>query len=52
VIMACLAKNPDDRPADADQLDTALASALDGATWSDAEARAWWEEHLPAESVR
>ena len=47
VIMACLAKDPGDRPADADRLDLDLAHALDGEPWSEAEAQDWWRRNLP-----
>jgi serine/threonine-protein kinase len=47
VVMACLAKEPGDRPASADALERALAGALDDGAWSADEARAWWERHLP-----
>jgi len=48
LVMACLAKDPDDRPADA----VAVARALDACDlpdrWTDDRAAAWWEEHRPA----
>jgi serine/threonine-protein kinase len=43
VILACLAKNPADRPADAAALARAL-TAIEVERWGDAEARQWWEE--------
>jgi eukaryotic-like serine/threonine-protein kinase len=46
LIMACLSKRPEDRPHDADALNAALATCLDEAPWSNAEAHAWWEKNL------
>jgi serine/threonine protein kinase len=45
VIMACLSKNPGDRPADADDLAAALDASLDVGSWTDDEARRWWDAH-------
>jgi serine/threonine-protein kinase len=44
-VMACLAKDPAARPADADRLDARLAAIDDGAAWTPADAHAWWEQH-------
>jgi serine/threonine-protein kinase len=46
LVMRCLAKEPADRPQDADSLSAALRESIDGAPWSDADARAWWEANL------
>jgi len=46
VIMRCLAKAPEERPRDADQLSAELAASVDGDPWTDADARAWWERNL------
>ena len=46
LIMSCLSKNPDDRPSDADRLAAELESTLEQA-WTDADAREWWNTHLP-----
>jgi serine/threonine-protein kinase len=43
VIMACLAKDPADRPQSAAQL-AEMLRACDCGTWSDSDARFWWEE--------
>jgi serine/threonine-protein kinase len=45
VILACLAKEPNNRPASAEALEHRLA-AIDLAPWSREEARAWWETNL------
>ena len=44
--MACLAKDPADRPVDADRLSAGPASSLDGAPWSENDARDWWQRNL------
>jgi serine/threonine-protein kinase len=47
LVMRCLAKEPRDRVQDADRLGAELEASVDGAPWTDADARAWWAEHLP-----
>ena len=42
VILACLAKSPDDRPASAGDLVEQLAECADAGTWTQADAQAWW----------
>jgi serine/threonine-protein kinase len=46
VVMACLSKDPDQRPQSADQLSEALEAAVDGNVWSAGEADRWWGENL------
>ncbi len=49
LIMKCLAKTPDERPKSAHEITVALDGCeLD--TWTDAQAAAWWETHLPPSS--
>jgi serine/threonine-protein kinase len=43
VILACLAKQPDDRPQSAAELGRSLA-AIELPPWGEAEAAAWWED--------
>ena len=50
LILACLAKDPSDRPATAQMLDHDLA-AIDLVPWCLEEARAWWETNLAASVV-
>jgi serine/threonine-protein kinase len=46
-ILACLAKNPDDRPSSADVLADTLASTETRSAWTANRARDWWELHHP-----
>jgi len=48
LVMACLAKDPNQRPRSADQLAEELRRCGTEA-WSQANAREWWEQHLPNE---
>jgi len=45
VILACLAKKPENRPASAGELSERLAACADAARWSSVVAAAWWVEH-------
>ena len=47
VILTCLSKNPDDRPASADTLAEALASIATSSTWTTRRAQEWWNMHHP-----
>ena len=47
-VMACLSKDPEQRPPSADRLCEALEAGLDGNAWSASEAQEWWGAHLPA----
>ena len=47
VIMQCLRKRPDDRPASARELDRLLASCEDSLRWRNEQAEEWWTMHLP-----
>ncbi len=52
VILAGLAKNPDDRPRSAAEFSRMLLAAIpEGERWTDERAEHWWERHHP-ESVR
>jgi serine/threonine-protein kinase len=48
VLMSCLAKDPFDRPANADALRTSLLACVDAGRWTEADAAAWWATHGPA----
>jgi serine/threonine protein kinase len=45
VVMACLAKRPDDRPASARAIREALAHCPSLAEWTPARAKLWWDDH-------
>ncbi len=47
VVMACLAKNPDDRPQSVEELRAMLDDCRDVTRWSQADADAWWALHRP-----
>jgi eukaryotic-like serine/threonine-protein kinase len=47
IILACLAKRPEERPASARELADRLAACPQREPWTPERAHAWWEEHLP-----
>jgi serine/threonine-protein kinase len=47
IILQCLAKNPDERPADAKILADLLAGVDAPEPWNQARAQLWWDTHLP-----
>lgn len=46
LVLACLAKNPDDRPQSAAALSRSLA-AIEHEPWDEEQAREWWQVNLP-----
>jgi len=50
VVLACLAKRPDDRPSSGAELDRMLAD-IEVEPWSEEEATRWWRTHQPASLV-
>ena len=52
IIMSCLEKDPADRPQDAGKLEAALASCIDANSWSQADARSWWDAHEDTVAAR
>jgi serine/threonine-protein kinase len=47
VVLACLAKNPDDRPARAEDLSDLLRDSTREPPWTTLDAERWWSTHLP-----
>jgi len=47
VVMACLEKNPDDRPASANDLARRLEECATEPRWTDERAVQWWRAHMP-----
>jgi tRNA A-37 threonylcarbamoyl transferase component Bud32 len=48
LVMACLAKRPDDRPGSAKELSQRLMEVSGLEPWTENRAREWWETHQPA----
>ena len=46
LVLAGLAKKPEERPQNAPQIAQSL-DTIDGMTWSEEEARRWWSQHHP-----
>jgi hypothetical protein len=49
--LACLAKDPLDRPRDVAEIMGRLELFDRGAVWTATDARAWWRQHLPPDAA-
>jgi serine/threonine-protein kinase len=47
LVLACLEKNPDKRPQDAEVLLRLVSNLRTASTWTNQLAKVWWEQHLP-----
>jgi hypothetical protein len=52
IIMACLAKDPADRPQTAEELDRRLAASNLAGSWQPEDARDWWSRNHPGTVMR
>ena len=50
LILACLEKDPDDRPPTADAVAARLNPIETRSTWSPERAQQWWDQHHPAKT--
>ncbi len=47
IVLACLEKDPNKRPQDALEVFRMASACKSCESWTNAEARSWWERHLP-----
>ena len=47
LVLNCLAKNPNDRPRDAEELSSELRKIPLERPWKKEDARLWWQTHRP-----
>lgn len=52
VLMACLAKDPNERPATAAELARRLAACASADSWTEEDGQHWWDSHQPSQSAR
>jgi serine/threonine-protein kinase len=50
VVLACLAKRPDDRPVSAGEVGRRLQASLGGERWTTERAERWWQRHRPEDA--
>ncbi len=51
IVLKCLEKDPDRRFQTVEELETALQSLALHETWDKADAKEWWQRHVPEETV-
>ena len=51
LVMQCLAKDPEARPASAEELSHRLGACTTTEPWAQREATQWWEQHRPLDKV-
>jgi serine/threonine-protein kinase len=51
-LLACLEKDPDRRPKNADELEAALRASVKDSSWTTERALEWWELHAPRSAPR
>jgi len=52
IVLRCLAKNPDERYANAAHLASALSQVPVAAPWTEARAAEWWSQHVNSKTPR
>jgi serine/threonine protein kinase len=50
IVLSCLSKDPDERPASASALGHALASVAESHPWTEVDAATWWVLHQPSQA--
>ena len=50
LVLACLEKDPDKRPGDADDILRRIDEHDTNATWTTLRAREWWQANVPVET--
>jgi len=51
LLLRCLAKRPDDRPASAELCEEELLRCPSASRWTQVQAKAWWAKHLVADPL-